>query len=227
MAFRSTSTVSRNSSSDAPSNQGVRSLRVMTLSPCSALIGIGCRLGVGQDPVELVDDVLEHRAVEVDQIHLVDGEDVVVDAEQPRDLRVPARLRAHAVAGVDQQNRDVGRRRAGRHVARVLLVPGRVGEDELPPRGGEIAVGDVDRDPLLALGLQAVGEQREIDRPGGAVPRRLLDRVHLILVDRARVVQQPPDQRALPVVHAAGGADAQQPRHQKYPSRFFSSIDPS
>ena len=41
------------------------------------------------------------------------------------------------------------------------------------------------------------------------------DRVHLILVDRARVVQQPPDQRALPVVHAAGRADAEQARHQK------------
>ena len=59
---------------------------------------------------------------------------------------------ADAVARVDQQDRDVGRRRAGRHVARVLLVARRVGEDELAPRRGEVAVGDVDGDALLALG---------------------------------------------------------------------------
>ena len=34
--------------------------------------------------------------------------------------------------------------------------PGRVGDDELALVGGEEAVGDVDRDALLALGGQAV-----------------------------------------------------------------------
>ena len=110
----------------------------------------------------------EHAPVEVDQVHLVDRQHEIGDAEQLRDLRVPPRLRADAVARVDEEDGDVRRRRAGRHVARVLLVARRVGEDELPPRGREIAVRDVDRDALLALGLQAVGEQREIDRPGGA-----------------------------------------------------------
>ena len=41
--------------------------------------------------------------------------------------------------------------------------PGRVGDDEAPLGGGEVAVGDVDRDPLLALGAQAVGQQREVE----------------------------------------------------------------
>ena len=41
--------------------------------------------------------------------------------------------------------------------------PGRVGDDEAPPRRREVAVGDVDRDALLALGAQAVGQQREVD----------------------------------------------------------------
>ena len=68
----------------------------------------------------------------------------------------------HALAGVDEDQREVGGRRARDHVARVLHVPGRVGDDELPPRGGEVAVGDVDRDALLALGAQAVGEQRQV-----------------------------------------------------------------
>ena len=40
--------------------------------------------------------------------------------------------------------------------------PGGVGDDELPLGRGEVAVGDVDRDALLALGPQAVGEQRQV-----------------------------------------------------------------
>jgi hypothetical protein len=96
---------------------------------------------------------------------------------------------------------------------RVLLVAGRIGQDELAPRRREVAVRDVDGDPLLALGPEAIGEQGEIDRPGGPVLRRLFDRLHLVLVDRLRVVQQPADERALPVVDAAGGAGPQQPGH--------------
>jgi hypothetical protein len=134
----------------------------------------------------------------------------------PSDAGVPLRLSAHAVAGVNEQDGDISRRGTGGHVARVLLVPGCVGEDELPPCRREIAVGHVDRDPLFALGAEAVGEQREIDRAGVPILRRLGDRVNLILVDGLRVVEQPADQRALPVVDAARRADAQQPsRHQK------------
>ena len=41
--------------------------------------------------------------------------------------------------------------------------PGRVGDDELAPLGREEAVGDVDGDALLALGGEAVHQQREIE----------------------------------------------------------------
>ena len=75
---------------------------------------------------------------------------------------VPAGLLEHALAGVDQDDRQVGGGGAGDHVAGVLDVPGGVGDDELAPRRGEVAVGDVDGDALLALGAQAVGEQREV-----------------------------------------------------------------
>ncbi len=51
-----------------------------------------------------------------------------------------------------------------------------VGDDELAPRGREEAIGDVDRDALLALGGQPIQEQRKID----SVPRRaVLARVML------------------------------------------------
>jgi hypothetical protein len=41
----------------------------------------------------------------------------------------------------------------------------RVGDDVLARAGREVAVGDVDGDALFALGLQAVGEQRQVDAP--------------------------------------------------------------
>ena len=90
--------------------------------------------------------------------------------------------------------------------------PGRVGDDELALVGREEPVGDVDGDALLALGRQAVDEQREIElvaaradllRVGG-------ERRELILEDHLRLVQQPSDQRRLAVVHAAAGDEAQQ-----------------
>ena len=68
-----------------------------------------------------------------------------------------------ALGGVDQQDGEVGGRGAGRHVARVLDVARRVGDDEAALRRGEEAVGDVDGDALLALRLEPVDEQREVD----------------------------------------------------------------
>ena len=76
----------------------------------------------------------------------------------------------HALAGVDEHDPELGGRGARDHVARVLDVARRVGELEAPPGRDERAVGDVDRDPLLALGAQAVGEQREVDVVVPATP---------------------------------------------------------
>ena len=109
-----------------------------------------------------------------------------------------ARLLDDAVAGVDQHDGDVGGARAGDHVARVADVAGGVGDDERAPRGGEEAVGDVDRDALLALGAQAVGQPREVD----------LGVVDLVGHQRLGVVEQPPDQGRLAVVDRAGGGEA-------------------
>ena len=78
--------------------------------------------------------------------------------------------------------------------------------------GREEPVGDVNRDALLALGGQAVDQQREIEV---AAARADLLRVggqrrELILEDHLRLVEQPADQRRLAVVHAAAGDEAQQ-----------------
>jgi hypothetical protein len=55
----------------------------------------------------------------------------------------------------------------------------RVGDDEGAPVGGKIAVGDIDGDALLAFGLKAVEQQREIGQAefvllaGGLAPERV------------------------------------------------------
>ena len=153
-----------------------------------------------------VEDVL----AELHQVHLVDRDHEVRNAQQRGDEGVAARLRQHAVARVDQDDGEVGGGGAGGHVARVLLVAGRVGDDELAARRGEVAVGHVDGDALLALGAQAVGEQREIEAVGGEVARRLADAGELVFVDALGIVEQAADQRALAIVHAARGGEAQE-----------------
>jgi hypothetical protein len=90
-------------------------------------------------------------------------------------------------------------------------VAGGVGDHELATRGGEVAVGDVDRDALLALGPQAVGEQREVERAVAVAPRRrLLHGLELVGEDLLGVVEQAADQRALAVIDRARGGEAQQ-----------------
>ena len=163
-----------------------------------------------QSDGELARDLVEPLLRVVDEIHLVDRVDDVRQLEHRDDVGVPAGLLDHALARVDEDDGDVGGRRAGDHVARVLDVAGRIGELEAPARRDEAAVGDVDRDPLLALGAQAVGEQREVDVVVPAAPRRVLDVLELVDEDLLRVEEQPADQRRLAVVDRAGGDEAEQ-----------------
>ena len=94
---------------------------------------------------------------------------------------MPAGLLDDALARIDEHDGEIRRRGARDHVARVLHVAGRVGDDELAARRGEIAISDVDRDPLLAFGAQAVGEIGEIDLAAAGDVRRTLQRLDLIL----------------------------------------------
>jgi hypothetical protein len=61
------------------------------------------------------------------------------------------------VSRIDEDDCQVCGRRAGHHVAGVLLVTRRVRDDEAPPRRREVAIGDVDRNALLALGSETIG----------------------------------------------------------------------
>src|SRR3712207_3008422 len=92
-----------------------------------------------------------------------------------------------------------------------LPISGRVGEDEPAPRGLEVPVGDVDRDALLALGAQAVREQREVDRVEAAPGADVRDVRQLVGEDLLGVVEQPADQRRLAVVDGPAGDEADEP----------------
>ena len=158
---------------------------------------------------ELGADLVEAVRVVVDEVHLVDADDEVRHAEQRDEQAVAAGLLDDAVTGVDEHDRQVGGRRSGDHVARVLDVARAVGDDELALGGREVAVGDVDRDALLPLGAEPVGEEGQVDVVVAAPPADGLDVFELVLEDRFRVVQEASDQGRLAVVDAADGGEAQ------------------
>ena len=80
---------------------------------------------------------------------------------------------------------------------------GCVGNDELARFGVEVAVRHVNRDALFALGLQAVGQQRQIGLPA------TLHASELVLQHGFAVDQQATNQRAFAVVDAAASDEAQ------------------
>ena len=164
---------------------------------------------VGQR-LHLVGDALVGGAVPTDEVHLVGADDQLVDAEQRGDADVAPRLLAQPRGRVDEDECEVGRRRAGRHVAGVLDVPRAVGDDELPVRRRRVAVGDVDRDALLALGPQAVGDEGQVDLAQTAPFRRGLDRGQLVVEELAGVEEQPADEGALAVVDRADGGEPEE-----------------
>ena len=116
------------------------------------------------------------------------------------------------MAGIDEDQREVGVRRRGDHVAGVLLVAGRVRQHEDTAIGAKIAVGDVDGDALLAFRLEAVEQQRIVELAAGrAEPAgQAGERLHLVGGDRAGLREQPADEGGLAVVDRPAGDHAQQ-----------------
>jgi hypothetical protein len=166
----------------------------------------------GEGAVRVLDR-RERRAGVADEVHLVDGEHNVADPEQRHQVTVPSRLGQDALACVDEKDRGIGGGGARHHVAGVLFVTGRVGDDEAAPVGGEESVRNVDRDALLPLGDQTVQEECEVEVAAlrAHLPRVRLQGRQLIFQQQVGVVEQATDQRALAVVDAAARDEAKQP----------------
>ena len=82
--------------------------------------------------------------------------------QQGRDGQVTTSLFDYTLARVYQKHDDIGGGSARHRVPGVLHMPRAVGQNELPGRRRKVAVRDIDRDALLPLSAQAVGEQSKI-----------------------------------------------------------------
>jgi hypothetical protein len=71
----------------------------------------------------------------------------------------------------------------------------------------EVAIRDVDRDALFALGLEAVGQERQV---GLFALRSRTNGGHLVLEYHAGVVEDAPDQRGFAVVDGADRHESEQ-----------------
>jgi hypothetical protein len=168
--------------------------------------------------VEIRHDAVEHRLLVAHQVHLVDGQNQLTDAQQGRDGGMSARLHQQTLARIHKQDRQICGRCTGNHVARVLMMPGRIGQDEAAPCRLEESIRDVDGHALLALGSEAIDQQGIV---GAALhraeaPAVALQRGHHVVGNGAAFEQQAPDQGGLTVIDAAAGEDAQKRvGHQK------------
>src|ERR1700694_928489 len=91
----------------------------------------------------------------------------------------------------------------------------RVCQNEFAFGCGEVTIGNVDSDPLLAFRAQPVGQQRKIDF---ATADRLFE---LIFVSPACVMQEPPDQRGFPVVNTPRSSETQEVFRLLLPQKLF------
>ena len=140
---------------------------------------------------------------EVGQIHFVHAHHEVLDAQQGSNEAVPVRLLHHAVTGVDEDDGEVGRGSSRDHIARVLHVARCIGDDELAFGRRKIAVRHIDGDALLTFGAQSIGQQTKVSCLQAFLFAGCLNCFELIFKNAFAVVQQPPNERALAIVHAA------------------------
>ena len=159
---------------------------------------------------DLLPDFAEALFVILHKVHLVDGKDEIADAHECADAGMAARLREHALRRIDKDDGEVGKRSTAGHVARVLLMPRRVRADKAAVVRREIAVSHIDRDALLALGDEAVQEQRVVDSPAAAADFRVEhESFFLVGIEQFRIVEQMPDERRFAIVDTAAGNEFQ------------------
>src|SRR5690349_833745 len=157
-------------------------------------------------------------------------------------------LRQEPLSRINQNDGEIRIGGGRHHIARILLVTRRVGDDERSRRGRKIPIGHVDGDALLAFSLEPVDEERKIDvlAHGPVLPRITLERCQLVSGDQLLFVEQASDQGRFTVIDRTASDQPQDgarargrgpPRrylwqqiclgngHQKYPSRFLRSIE--
>src|SRR4051812_17981534 len=132
-----------------------------------------------QETFKFLPNLQEPFLAPVHQVHLVDRYDQMRNPKQRSYKGMAAALFADPHARVHQDDGKVGRGGSRHHVARVLNVAGSVRDDELAPRSCEVAIGDINRNALLALGPKSIGHIRQVDLASARDVRRAFQRLKL------------------------------------------------
>src|SRR5215468_7578642 len=147
-----------------------------------------------RESIEIARNGCKYILAIVKKIHFVDGGDDVTNSQKRGDISVPAGLRQQSFGGIDEDDCSVCGRGASGHVARVLLMTRRIGNDEFSPWSREVAIGNIDGDALLTFRPQTISEKREIDGAVRAVDATFHDGKQLVLKHGPGVIQQTPNQ---------------------------------
>ena len=161
---------------------------------------------LGPKRFKLLQNLEEAFWIIFDQVHFIDRKHKIPNAHQSANAGVTAGLHQHALRGVHQNHRQIGEGSPHRHIAGVFLMAGGVRHNKAAAVRGEITVGHIDRDPLLALGHQAVQQKGIVDRPAAAAYLTVQqERLLLIGIQQLGIVKDMPDQGRFSVIHTAAG----------------------
>ena len=84
------------------------------------------------------------------------------------------------LACIHKNDGEVSRRGTSHHVSGVLDVPRCVGDNELALRCRKITIRYINGNALLTLGLEAVGQQRQVDVFIATLLAGMLNGIHLV-----------------------------------------------
>ena len=149
---------------------------------------------------------------EVHQVHLIDRQHHVLDAQQRYQKSMTTGLGNHTRTGVYQDNCQIGRRATGNHITCILFVSRSIRNDKLTAIGREVAVSHINRNPLLTLRFQSI-EQQSIVYMFACITYTLtvtFQCIQLIFVQFLTVKQQTSDQSRFSVIHRTGSQQSQQ-----------------
>src|SRR5207249_7013868 len=159
--------------------------------------------------LELIANFQKTLFAPVYEVHFVDRDNQVRDAQQRSQISVAPALFDDSRPCVHQHDGEVGGGSPGDHVARVLHVAGSVGNDEFTARCGEITIGHVNGNALFALGAETIGEIGKINLASAGNVRGALQCLELILHQAFGVIKETANQRGLAIIDRAASVEAQ------------------
>ncbi len=182
-----------------------------TFSPSLADAGINVRASkpklAKKLPIFLLDLAKSFLRV-IHEIHLVYDHNDMLDAKHAQQVGVTSALFAHAFVRAITRIAASALRRAGDHVLQKFLVPRRVDDDVLAPRGSKRNFGRIDRDVLFLL-LKKRIEQKGKFKLHSFRRARLFYLFDLAFGQRTGVMQNAADQRGLSMIDVTDEDDAQ------------------